>query len=127
MDLNSEVITKKEEVNQLLTETVIHLNTKEKLAESLSKLSQEEEGITLKGIIADLKADKLEDSKILVLKKNIETLNYDFLNNLKRLHPTLTKTDIEICSFVKIGLSRKEISNLRNTKSRCYKINQIST
>ncbi len=104
-----------EEVNELLTETVIHLNTKGKLAENLAKLSHEEEGVTLKGIIADLKADKLEDSKILVLKQNIETLNYDFLKNLKSLHANLTKTDIEICSFIKIGLSRKEISNLRNT------------
>ncbi len=104
-----------EEINELLTETVIHLNSKEKLAENLAKLSQDKEGVTLKGIIADLKADKLEDSKILVLKKNIETLNYDFLKNLKNLHPILTKTDIEICSFIKIGLSRKEISSLRNT------------
>ncbi|GAA0712059.1 hypothetical protein GCM10009430_02100 [Aquimarina litoralis] len=115
VDLNSEVTTKKEEVNQLLTETVIHLNTKEKLAENLAKLSKEEGDVTLKGIIADLKADKLEDSKILMLKKNIETLNYDFLKSLKSSHPNLTKTDIEVCSFIKIGLSRKEISNLRNT------------
>ncbi|WP_299605442.1 hypothetical protein [uncultured Aquimarina sp.] len=113
--LNSEVATKKEEVNQLLTETVIHLNTKEKLAENLAKLSKEEGDVTLKGIIADLKADKLEDAKILMLKKNIETLNYDFLKSLKSSHPNLTKTDIEVCSFIKIGLSRKEISNLRNT------------
>ncbi|WP_299715643.1 tetratricopeptide repeat protein [uncultured Tenacibaculum sp.] len=114
-DLNTEVTSKKQEVNELLTETIIHLRSKEKLAENLSKLSHEEEGVTLKSIIADLKADKIEDSKIVVLKQNIETLNYDFLKNLKNLHPNLTKTDIEVCSFIKIGLSRKEISNLRKT------------
>lgn len=110
-----------EEVNELLTETVLQLQTKEKLAENLSKLSYEEEGVTLKGIIADLKADKLEDSKILVLKKNIETLNYDFLKNLKELHPNLTKTDIEVCSFIKIGFTRKEISSLRKTSIEAIK------
>ncbi|SNR15296.1 tetratricopeptide repeat protein [Tenacibaculum jejuense] len=115
VDLNTEVTTKKEEVNELLTETIIHLRSKEKLAENLSKLSHEEEGISLKSIIADLKADKLEDAKIVVLKQNIESLNYEFLKNLKNLHPNLTKTDIEVCSFIKIGLSRKEISNLRKT------------
>ena len=115
INLNSEVSTKKEEVNQLLTETLIHLRTKEKLAEDLSKLSKEEEGVSLRSIIADLKADKLEDSKIVILKQNIETLNYDFLKTLKNQHPNLTKTDIEVCSFIKIGLSRKEISNLRKT------------
>ncbi|WP_299680341.1 tetratricopeptide repeat protein [uncultured Tenacibaculum sp.] len=115
VDLNTEVTTKKEEVNELLTETIIHLRSKEKLAENLSKLSHEEEGVSLKSIIADLKADKLEDSKIVFLKQNIESLNYEFLKNLKNIHPNLTKTDIEVCSFIKIGLSRKEISNLRKT------------
>ncbi|WP_075343816.1 tetratricopeptide repeat protein [Tenacibaculum agarivorans] len=115
VDLNTEVTTKKEEVNELLTETITHLRSKEKLAENLAKLSHEEEGVTLTSIIADLKADKLEDSKILVLKKNIETLNYEFLKTLKAKHPKLTKTDIEICSFIKIGLSRAEVANMRKT------------
>jgi len=114
-NLNTEVTTKKEEVNDLLTETLVHLRTKEKLANNLAKLSHNEEGETLKGIIADLKAEKLGDSKIIVLKKNIETLNYEFLKTLKTQHPTLTKTDIEICSFIKIGLSRAEVANLRKT------------
>ena len=115
VDLNTEVTTKKEEVNELLAETIIHLRSKEKLAENLSKLSHEEEGVSLRSIIADLKADKLEDSKIVILKQNIESLNYEFLKSLKNQHPNLTKTDIEVCSFIKIGLSRKEISNLRKT------------
>lgn len=113
--LNSDKEKLSGEVNQLLTETLIHLRTKEKLAEDLAKLSNEKEGVTLKGIIADLKADKLEDAKIVVLKKNIETLNYEFLQTLKLKHPGLTKTDIEICSFIKIGFSRTEIANLRKT------------
>lgn len=121
LDLSTEVTTKKEEVNQLLTETVIHLNTKEKLAENLAKLSQAQEDSSLKGIIADLKAEKLGDSKVLVLKKNIETYNYEFLKKLKNLHPNLTKTDVEVCSFIRIGLSRKEISSLRKTSIEAIK------
>ncbi|MBW1297308.1 tetratricopeptide repeat protein [Aquimarina litoralis] len=114
-ELNTEVSLKKEEVTDLMKETLIHLRTKEKLANDLSKLSDQEEGISLTGIIAELKADKLEDAKLILLKKNIETLNYEFLKKLKIKHQSLTKTDIEICSFIKLGLSRKEISNLRKT------------
>lgn len=114
-ELNTEVSLKKEEVTDLMKETLIHLRTKEKLANDLSKLSDQEEGISLKGIIAELKADKLEDAKLILLKKNIETLNYEFLKKLKMKHQSLTKTDIEICSFIKLGLSRKEVSNLRKT------------
>ncbi|CAM1345257.1 hypothetical protein [Tenacibaculum amylolyticum] len=119
--LNNKIATKSEEINGLLSETIQHIKSKERIAENLQKLSNETEGITLRSIIADLKADKLEDSKILVLKKNIETLNYEFLKALKQQHPTLTKTDIEVCSFIKIGLSRKEIANLRKTSMDAIK------
>ncbi|WP_299438623.1 tetratricopeptide repeat protein [uncultured Aquimarina sp.] len=114
-ELHTEVSLKKEEVTDLMKETLIHLRTKEKLANDLSKLSDQEEGTSLKSIIAELKADKLEDTKLILLKKNIETLNYEFLKRLRIQHPALTKTDIEVCSFIKLGLSRKEISNLRKT------------
>lgn len=114
-ELHTEVTLKKEEVTDLMKETLIHLRTKEKIAENLGKLSDQKEGVSLKGIIAELKADKLEDTKLILLKKNIETLNYEFLKRLSVKHPSLTKTDIEICSFIKLGLSRKEIANLRKT------------
>ncbi|CAM1359050.1 hypothetical protein [Tenacibaculum xiamenense] len=119
--LNTDKQKLTEEVNELLTETLTHLRTKEKLADNLNKLSQEKEGVTLTSIIADLKADKLEDSKILVLRRNIETLNYEFLKKIKELHPNLTKTDIEVCSFIKIGFSRSEIARLRQTSIEAIK------
>jgi tetratricopeptide (TPR) repeat protein len=114
-ELSSEISTKKEEISELMAETIIHLNTKEKITENLSKLSKQEEGISLTGILAELKADKLEDAKLVLLKENIETLNYEFLKRLREKHPNLTKTDVEVCSFIKLGLSRKEISELRRT------------
>ena len=114
-ELHTEVSLKKEEVTDLMKETLIHLRTKEKLADDLSKLSDQEDGVSLRSIIAELKADKLEDTKLILLKKNIETLNYEFLKRLRIKHSSLTKTDIEVCSFIKLGLSRKEISNLRKT------------
>ncbi len=120
-ELHTEVSLKKEEVTDLMKETLIHLRTKEKLTNDLSKLSDQEEGTSLKSIIAELKADKLEDTKLILLKKNIETLNYEFLKRLKIKHPSLTKTDIEVCSFIKLGLSRKEIASLRKTSLEAIK------
>lgn len=119
--LNSEIGIKREEITQLMTETLIQLRSKEKLTAQLSELSKQKEGTFLNSIIAELKADKLEDSKILYLKKNIETLNYNFLKRLKEKHPILTKTDIEVCSFIKLGLSRKEVSHLRKTSLEAVK------
>ncbi|WP_298516751.1 tetratricopeptide repeat protein [uncultured Kordia sp.] len=119
--LSTEISSKKEEISELVAETIIHLNTKEKITENLNKLSKQEEGISLTGILAELKADKLEDGKLVLLKENIETLNYEFLKRLREKHSNLTKTDIEVCSFIKLGLSRKEISELRKTSLEAIK------
>ncbi|MEM6687260.1 MAG: tetratricopeptide repeat protein [Bacteroidota bacterium] len=119
--LSTEISTKTEEISGLMAETIIHLNTKEKITENLNKLSKHEEGISLSSILAELKADKLEDSKLVVLKENIEKINYEFIKKLREKHTNLTKTDIEVCSFIKLGLSRKEIATLRCTSTEAVK------
>ncbi|MDC8003312.1 hypothetical protein POV27_04575 [Aureisphaera galaxeae] len=113
--LNNKVATKEEEVNKLLAETIQHIKSKEQIAENLQKLSKEEEGVTLRSIIADINASKVDDSKLMLVKQNIEQANYEFIKALKSAHPDLSKTDIEVCSFIRIGLDRNEISKLRNT------------
>ncbi|MDY8138032.1 tetratricopeptide repeat protein [Aquimarina sp. 2201CG5-10] len=119
--LSSEVTSENEEITKLREETIIHLQTKEKLTKELSKLSDEAEGLSLEGIISELATDKLEDDKLKVLKKNIEILNSEFLQRLQEKHVNLTKTDIEICSFIKLGLSRNEIAQLRKTSLSAIK------
>jgi preprotein translocase subunit YajC len=123
--LSNKVATKTEEINELLTETIQHIKSKERIAENLQKLSNEKEGITLKSIIADLKANKADNAKLLLIKQNIEQVNFEFIKKLKELHPQLSKTDIEICSLARIGLSRKEIANLRNTSIDAVKMSRI--
>ncbi len=113
--LNNKVASKTEEVNKLLAETIQHIKSKEQIAQNLQKLSKEEEGITLKSIIADINASKSNDTKLMLIKQNIKQVNFEFIKNLKSAHPTLSKTDIEICSFIRVGLDRNEISKLRNT------------
>ena len=123
--LNNKVATKTEEINELLTETIQHIKSKERIAENLQKLSNEQEGITLKSIIADLKASKADNAKLMLIKQNIEQVNFEFIKKLKNLHPELTKTDVEICSLIRIGLSRKEVANLRNTSLEAVKTSRF--
>ncbi|MBX2826754.1 MAG: hypothetical protein KTR22_01240 [Flavobacteriaceae bacterium] len=119
--LSDEVDTKTEEINELLTETIQHIKSKEKIAENLQKLSKEEDGITLKSIMVDLQASKADNTKLILIKQNIEKVNFSFNKRLKEKHRNLTNTDIEICSFIRIGLSRKQIAALRNTSIAAIK------
>lgn len=120
-DLNTEFSSKEEEIIDLRTETLHHLETKGKLTQNLSKISKTGDEYSLNKIIAELKKEAIDEEKIKFLKENIKTLNKDFLDRLKKTHPKLTKTDIEVCSFIKVGLSRREISNIRKTSLEAIK------
>jgi tetratricopeptide (TPR) repeat protein len=119
--LNKKVATKTEEIQELLKETMKHIKSKEKIASDLQKFSKEKDGITLQSILAELKASKADDSKLVLIKENIEKINYEFLKTLKEKHPNLSKTEIEVSSFIKIGLSRKEIAKARGTSDYAVK------
>ena len=119
--LSKKVATKSEEIEELLTETMKQLKSKEKLTTNLQKFSREEDGITLQSILSDLKASKADDTKFMLMKQNIEKINFDFIQKLKETHPGLTKTEIEVCSFIKMGMSRKEISDVRSTSEYAVK------
>ena len=121
-NLSHEIQIKKDKITNLMVETVQHLKNKERITNNLKKLANQKDAITLSSVLADLKSDKLEDSKALYLKNNLETLNFDFTKTLKLKHPNLSKTDIEICSFIKLGLSRTEIAKIRSTTNSAVKV-----
>ncbi|MDT7831352.1 LuxR C-terminal-related transcriptional regulator [Flavobacteriaceae bacterium S356] len=119
--LNKKVAYKSEEIDELLKETLKHVRSKEKLTMNLQKFSREEEGVTLQSILSDLKASKVDDTKFLLIKQNIEKINSEFIQALKEKHPNLTKTEVEVCLFIKVGLSRKEIAEVRSTSEYAVK------
>ncbi|MBQ4820682.1 tetratricopeptide repeat protein [Aquimarina sp. MMG016] len=115
-ETEKKVETREEEISTLITESIQQIQTKKRLVEDLKKISDKENSdITLKSVIAELKADDLEDSKLLMIRSNLEALNFEFYKQVKSIHPNLTPTDLEICSYVKLDLSGKEIAKLRNT------------
>ena len=100
--LGAEIHNKKQEITELMTESLKHLKSKEKLVDNLQKLASEEETISLQSIINDLKSEAIEDSRVLLIKNHLEELNFEFFKTIKAKHPNLTKTDLEICSYIRL-------------------------
>jgi hypothetical protein len=113
--LTLEIDTRKEEITALMTESLQHIKTKEKLVGDLKKLASNDDEISVQNIITDLKSEAIEDSRLLMIKNHLEELNYEFFKKIKIKHPNLTKVDLEICSYLKLDLGRKEIAQLRFT------------
>lgn len=116
-----EVKSKKQELTRLHSESIQQFKIKKDVTEKLSKIYKAEGAGFLSEIIAELKSYRINDERILMLKENIQDTNYEFINRLINKHPNLTKTDIEICSFIRFGFSSSEIANLRFTSNLSVK------
>ncbi len=121
-DLHQKVAYKKEEISALMLENIKQLNAKQKLTQELNEIQKTSTDNRLQSILSTLRASNLEESKLLTLKEHIDDYNFEFLAKLKELHPSLSKTQTEICSLIVIGLSRHEIAQLRSTSLEAVKI-----
>ena len=59
-----------------------------------------------------IEENKLLKKEIKELKKEIKILKNDFNNNLLIEHPSITVTELRVCSYLKHGHSSKEIAIL---------------
>ncbi|WP_162820084.1 7TM diverse intracellular signaling domain-containing protein [Kordia sp. SMS9] len=108
-----QVQDKEAEISKLLFESYHHLKSKKELVNDLKKTTYDDT-ISVEKIINNLRSELLEDNQLNVIKSDIEHLNYDFIQRLKTRVPKLTQTDLELCTYIRIGLNRKEISRLRH-------------
>lgn len=77
--------------------------------------------ILMNEILLGFKNGNIDNEKIRSFKKLVNTQNRSFMIELKEQYPKLTKTDIEVCSYIKSGLSRKEIAKIRDTSIEAVK------
>ncbi|MEQ6124967.1 7TM diverse intracellular signaling domain-containing protein [Pseudotenacibaculum sp. MALMAid0570] len=125
--LSDEVKNRKVELTKLHSESIKQLKIRQEVTNKLSQIHKVENSSFLSEIVAELKSYRVEDERVMLLKGNLQELNYEFVNRLTEKHQNLTKTDIEICSFIRFGFSSSEIANLRFTsklsvKSSRYRI-----
>ena len=92
----------------------------------------------LQQIIDDLKSLKSIDeinSVLVTIKRNLDkgddwkffedafnNADQNFLKNLKKLHPNLTRSDLKLCAYLRLNLSTKEIAPLFGISVRSVEI-----
>jgi len=64
------------------------------------------------------------DKKLELLQQNINTLSKEFYDKLNRKFPGLTKTDIKLCSYIKLNLSNAHIAHLQNIDPGSVKVSR---
>ncbi len=129
LDLVTQLISKEKDISlrtreilSLQMQSVKKLQSKIKIAEDLQKVIKNKTKVDTYSILADIRSSKLEDEKVLVIKQQIAEHNASFIFQLTGKFPNLSKTDIEIATFSKMKLTRKEIAELRGTTVHAVKM-----
>ena len=122
--LTKEVTKKESQLTGLLNENIKHINDKQLIKENLKKIEYQQDSVTIKSILTDIKLSEIEDEKRTLYRNKILANDSDFVKRLATKFPKLTETDIEICCYERAGLTRKEMATLRGTSLEAIKSNR---
>ena len=80
--------------------------------------------IKLKELINELKGTNSIEKSHQGFYENFDTINAEFFDAIKKVHPNLTKKEKELCAFIRLGLNNKEISVLKTTTANSVKVSK---
>ncbi|WP_343745040.1 triple tyrosine motif-containing protein [Chitinophaga sp.] len=123
--LAQEILLKKKE----LANTSMHLmekaDTLTKIKEKVSRLTQETSNDHDIKSITDLIRDTEKiNANWEAFAAHFDELNDGFLNKLKKQYPQLTNTDLKMCTYIKLNLTTKEVSQLLNITVRGVEVSR---
>ncbi|NML37827.1 transcriptional regulator [Chitinophaga sp. G-6-1-13] len=123
--LAQEILLKKKE----LANTSMHLmekaDTLTKIKEKVSRLNHETNSDNdIKSITDLIKDTEKINANWDAFAAHFDELNDGFLNKLKKQYPQLTNTDLKMCTYIKLNLTTKEVSQLLNITVRGVEVSR---
>lgn len=114
-----EIIQKKE--RELLA-NAIQISENNEVVDLVKKkiktlLTKDDEIITrkdLKDLENDLESKFIKQNNWELFKTSFTQVHPDFFSNLLKIYPTLTKTEIKFCTYIKINMSSDQIRSILN-------------
>lgn len=100
-------------------------NTRRILLDRLTALNTREKEQTERGIrtlIGELQAQEQLNERVQLIQENIDRVNTEFYQTLKIRFPAMTKSEVELCGYLRIGLSNKDIAVLKNIAASSVKM-----
>lgn len=129
--LDEKVKANEEETKKIIADNTMRLEFKQQLLDRLKKqiLPEASELVKQKinSLTSELQLQVQTEEKLTGIQTKISEVNKGFDAKLRAQFPTLTKTEREICSLLRLNLSIKEIMTVRNAsidaiKSARYRI-----
>jgi DNA-binding CsgD family transcriptional regulator len=107
---------KQKDLETIIANNRMQLKIKENILNKLKKVKNIESNIE---IIRTIKLELINDinlqKKMQFIESNINEINSVFSEKLNAKHPDLSKKERELCSYIKLKLSTKEIASITNS------------
>ncbi len=121
-NLSSEV----EVINNELASTAMAIVKKNELLNTIkNKLQQEKENKCVKSALKIIDENMDDNSDWEYFKDVFNNADRDFLKKLKKLHPSLTPSDLKLCVYLRLNLSSKEIAPMLNISPQSVEIKRF--
>lgn len=118
-----ELLIRKHDIEKVVANNAIQIKIKENLIQSLKSVSSEKnKGNTINSILLELRQQIDSQKKISLQQESIEEINSSFYERLYTHTPNISNTEKELCSYIKLGLSTKEIAILKNTSTNTINV-----
>jgi hypothetical protein len=78
----------------------------------------------LRSLLLDLQQQNQVGDRSIGLLQNIDSVNEEFYQKLRDRFPDLTKAESELCGYLRINLSNKDISVLKNIEASSVKMSK---
>ncbi len=124
VNTQQELTYKKQDVTRLALEISNKQELTERLLEQISTLESSTNAASKKELrrLEHQVRDYLQSNEEQqLLQQNIEDINHAFYSKLSENYPDLSQAEKELCSYIRLGLSNKEIAALRNLSAEAVR------
>lgn len=123
--LAQKVKTSESELKSLIADNSMRLEFLKQLTLQIKEHNNTTKSSTVKKytntLLLKLKQQIITENKLSLLQDKIKATNLGFDKKIITLYPNLTKTEREVCAFLRLNLSIKEIASIRNSSTDSIK------
>lgn len=118
---------KKKDVTTVALHNTQVLDNSRRVRERLLEIARQKEdmGKAIHTLAKELQTQEQLGERAKVIQENIDRINAGFYQALKARFPSLSKGEIELCGFLRVNLSNKDIALLKNIAPTSVKMAKI--
>lgn len=116
----------KRDITTVALHNIQVLDTRRRMVERLMDIVRQKKNAedALRGFIAELQSMEQVGDRTRLVQENIDRANAEFYQTLSARFPTLSKAEVELCGYLRVNLSSKDIAVLKNIAPASVKMSK---